>query len=191
MINERELIARSGSKCELCGSEKGLRVHEVQPAKNGDLEHCAYICETCESQYNDPSTIDPNHWRCLNKSMWSEVPAVQVLAYRMLHNIKDVDWTQDMIDMMYMDEEQLEWAEAAGIVKSGGIKHVDSNGVELQAGDTVVLIKDLKVKGSSMVAKRGTSVRRISLDHDNPKFIEGKVDGVRIVIITDYVKKSK
>ena len=52
-----------------------------------------------------------------------------------------------------------------------------------------VLIKDLKVKGSSMVAKQGTAVRRISLDHENPKYIEGKVGPTQIVIITDYVKK--
>ena len=43
------------------------------------------------------------------------------------------------------------------------IVHRDVNGVVLQAGDSVVLIKDLKVKGSSMVAKQGTAVRRISL----------------------------
>ena len=51
------------------------------------------------------------------------------------------------------------------------------------------LIKDLKVKGSSMVAKQGTAVRRISLDRENEKYIEGKVGPTQIVIITDYVKK--
>jgi alkylphosphonate utilization operon protein PhnA len=51
-------------------------------------------------------------------------------------------------------------------------------------GDSVVLIKDLKVKGSSIVAKQGTAVRNIRLDHDNAEFIEGKVDGQTIVIIT-------
>jgi protein PhnA len=55
-------------------------------------------------------------------------------------------------------------------------------------GDSVVLIKDLKVKGSSMVAKQGTAVRNIRLDHDNAEFIEGKVDG-QTIIITQYVKK--
>ncbi len=52
-----------------------------------------------------------------------------------------------------------------------------------------VLIKDLKVKGSSMVAKQGTAVRNIRLDHENAEYIEGKVDGQQIVIITQYVKK--
>ncbi len=70
------------------------------------------------------------------------------------------------------------------------IIHKDVNGVVLSAGDTVVLIKDLHVKGSSMIAKRGTAVRNISLDRDNAEYIEGKVDKQTIVIITAYVKKS-
>ena len=53
----------------------------------------------------------------------------------------------------------------------------------------MVLIKDLKVKGSSMVAKQGTAVRRISLDRENAQYIEGKVGGQTIVLITEYVKK--
>ena len=69
------------------------------------------------------------------------------------------------------------------------IIHRDSNGVILEHGDSVVLIKDLKVKGSSMVAKQGTAVRNIRLDHENADYIEGRVDGQTIVIITQYVKK--
>jgi protein PhnA len=67
------------------------------------------------------------------------------------------------------------------------VTHRDSNGVILEVGDSVVLIKESK-KGSSMVAKQGTAVRNIRLDHDNAEFIEGKVDG-QTVIITQYVKK--
>lgn len=58
----------------------------------------------------------------------------------------------------------------------------------LQAGDTVTLIKDLDVKGSSLTAKRGTAVRNIGLT-SNPEHIEGRVDGQRIVILTKFVKK--
>jgi len=46
------------------------------------------------------------------------------------------------------------------------------------------------VKGSSMVAKRGTAVRGISLVRDNPEQIEGRVNGQQIVILTKFVKKS-
>ena len=143
------------------------------------------------SQFDDADARDANHWRCLNDSMWSTEPAVQVMAWRMLQRLKAEGWPQDLLDMMYMEEEVKEWAKAAGDAKdkSNAIVHRDSHGAILEAGDNVVLIKDLKVKGTSMVAKQGTAVRRISLDHENEKYIEGKVDGQHIVIITDYVKK--
>jgi protein PhnA len=93
--------------------------------------------------------------------------------------------------MLYLEDEDLRFAKETGehLDESERIIHRDSNGAILKAGDSVVLIKDLKVKGSSMVAKQGTAVRRISLDRDNPKYIEGKVGPTQIVIITDYVKK--
>ena len=123
--------------------------------------------------------------------MWSEVPAVQIMAWRMLTRLKTEGWPQDLLDMLYLDEETLAWAKASGLgeTASDKIVHRDSNGVILETGDTVVLIKDLPVRGSSMVAKRGTAVRRISLDHDNAEHIEGKVDGIQIVILTKFVKK--
>ena len=68
--------------------------------------------------------------------------------------------------------------------------HKDANGAVLANGDTVVLIKDLPVKGSSMVAKRGTAVRSIRLVRDNAEQIEGRVNDQTIVILTQFVKKS-
>ena len=67
-----------------------------------------------------------------------------------------------------MEDEELSFAKESGdhLSESEKIIHRDVNGVILEAGDSVVLIKDLKVKGSSMVAKQGTAVRRISLDHE-------------------------
>jgi protein PhnA len=93
--------------------------------------------------------------------------------------------------MMYLDEDTLSWAKATvqAAESENNIVHRDVNGVVLQAGDSVVLIKDLKVKGSSLVAKQGTAVRRISLDRDNAEYIEGKVGPTQIVILTKYVKK--
>ena len=73
--------------------------------------------------------------------------------------------------------------------ESEKVVHRDVNGNILENGDSVVLVKDLKVKGSNLVAKQGTAVRRISLDHENAEYIEGKVDGQHIVLVTKYVKK--
>ena len=83
------------------------------------------------------------------------------------------------------------WSASAEEEEDTAAEVKDANGNPLQDGDDVIVIKDLKVKGASFVAKRGTAVRRISLVHDNPEHIEGKVDGQQIVILTKYVKKAK
>ena len=191
MSIERELKKRSNSKCELCGNGDDLQVHVLAPSKAESLDKAIYVCKTCVSQIEDPEITDANHWRCLNDSMWSEHQAVQVSAWRMLSRLKGEGWPQDLLDMMYLEEDVLDFAKATGEGEdtSDKLVHRDVNGVVLQTGDSVVLIKDLKVKGSSMVAKQGTAVRRISLDHENDKYIEGKVGPTQIVIITDYVKK--
>ena len=190
MSLEKDLQQRSDNKCELCGNEENLSVFEVPNSPANVADTNILICSTCQEQIEDPEKVDSNHWRCLNDSMWSTVPAVQVMAWRMLNRLKTEGWPQDLLDMMYLEDETKEWAKTGTEEeKTTTLVHRDSNGVVLEAGDSVVLIKDLKVKGSSMVAKQGTAVRRISLDHENEKYIEGRVDGQQIVIITDFVKK--
>jgi len=192
MSLENELRARSGSTCELCNATDNLKVYEVPPISTGGVDGSLLACATCIAQIENPDAIDTNHWRCLNDSMWSEFKAVQVVAWRMLSRLRNEGWPQDLLDMLYLDEDVLKWAQATGegLDDSEKIIHRDVNGVVLEAGDNVVLIKDLKVKGSSMVAKQGSAVRRISLDPENAEYIEGKVDGQHIVIITKYVKKT-
>jgi len=187
----KELQDRSGNQCELCGATHELTIYEVPPISTGGVDGSVLVCETCKGQIEDSETTDANHWRCLNDSMWSEFRAVKVVAWRMLHRLKKEGWPQDLLDMMYLEDEELRFAQATGehLDESEKIIHRDSNGAILQAGDSVVLIKDLKVKGSSMVCKQGTAVRRISLDNENAEYIEGKVDGQNIVIVTKYVKK--
>lgn len=187
----QELQDRSGNQCELCSSTNNLKIYEVPPISTGGVDGSILACENCIHQIENPDATDANHWRCLNDSMWSEFRAVKVVAWRMLSRLKSEGWPQDLLDMMYLEDDDLRFAQATGehLDESEKVIHRDSNGAILEAGDSVVLIKDLKVKGSSMVAKQGTAVRRISLDRENAKYIEGKVDGQHIVIITDYVKK--
>ncbi|MDL2255569.1 alkylphosphonate utilization protein [Parabacteroides sp. OttesenSCG-928-G06] len=64
----------------------------------------------------------------------------------------------------------------------------DSNGAELMDGDSVTVIKDLKVKGSSMVIKRGTKVKSIRLT-DVPEEVDCRIDGSSIVLKTCFLKK--
>lgn len=191
MSLERELNKRSGSQCELCAATENLKVYQVLPTKKGGLDESILACSTCIHQIENAGNEDLNHWRCLNDSMWSEHTAVQVVAWRMLSRLRKNGWPQELLEQMYLDEETLTWAQATGEGEDeeNKVTHRDVNGVILETGDSVVLIKDLKVKGSSMVAKQGTAVRNIRLDHENAEYIEGRVDGQTIVIITQYVKK--
>jgi len=108
------------------------------------------------------------------------------MAWRMLRRLSTEGWPQDLLDMLYLDEAILIWAEAVGEETSslGEIRHVDANGVVLEVGDTVTLTEDLNVKGANFMAKRGTAVRGISLVFDSPERVEGRVNGQQIVIRT-------
>jgi len=186
-----ELKGRSGNACELCGATSELNVYEVPPVSTGGIDGSILACATCVGQIENPDTMDANHWRCLNDSMWSEYDAVKVVAWRMLARLKSEGWPKDLLDMMYLEPEALDWAKATGegLAESEKIIHRDVYSVRLENGATVVLRKDLKIKGSSQVAKQGTAVRRISLDRENAEYIEGKVGPTMTVIITKYVKK--
>jgi len=64
----------------------------------------------------------------------------------------------------------------------------DSNGTELLNNDSVTLIKDLKVRGSSIVLKRGTKVKSIRLTDDHEE-VDCKIDGTSFVLKTCFLKK--
>ena len=115
-----DLQERSGSKCELCGSTEGLEIYEVTPVSTGGLDGSVLACNTCKSQIENPDSMDSNHWRCLNDSMWSEHDAVKVVAWRMLNRLKSEGWPQDLLDMMYLEDEVLAWAKATGEGQDAG-----------------------------------------------------------------------
>lgn len=190
---EKKLHERSGSACEFCDSKVNLRVYQVPPVSS-DADKSILVCQTCFEQINDIEKRDANHWRCLNNSMWSTVPGVQVMAWRLLNELRHEGWPNDLLEMLYLDDETLTWAKSTlqgeENVPDEKVIHKDSNGTVLQTGDTVVLIKDLDVKGGGFTAKRGTAVRSISLVENNASQIEGRVSGQQIVILTQYVKKS-
>lgn len=192
MSIETELLARNGNQCELCNAPDNLAVYEVPPTCDGSSDQCVLLCSTCLEQIEYPEKMDIYHWRCVNDTMWSQVPAVQVMVWRVLQRLSAEGWAQDLLGMLYLDEETLDWAQATGEGKHEDeiVKHLDSNGTLLTTGDTVTLIKDLNVKGANFTAKRGTIVRNISLVADNPEQIEGKVSGQQIVILTQFVKKA-
>ena len=188
----KELARRCKSHCELCGENTSLAIFEVPPVANPAVEKCVLIWESCRLQVSEEEKLKVNQWHCLNETAWSEVPAVQVLAYRLLKKMDSEAWAQDLAEQLYLEEEILEWAEeeldgpSASAEETG---HKDSNGVTLYEGDTVCVIKDLDVRGASFVAKRGTTVKGIHLC-TNPEHIEGRVNGTKIVLKTCFLKKS-
>jgi protein PhnA len=119
--------------------------------------------------------------------MWSTIPAVQVIAYRILNKISKEGWPQDLLDMLYLEDDVKDWAEL-GINNENTIITKDSNGTILKKGDSVTLIKDLEVKGANFTAKRGTILKNIMLTDDSEN-IEGKINGTRIVLKTCFMKK--
>ncbi|NOY63752.1 MAG: PhnA domain protein [Gammaproteobacteria bacterium] len=192
MNSEEILLQRCNAACELCSADAGLAVYEVPPVDQPEVESSIMICNLCRAQINDAASMDANHWRCLNDSMWSSVPAVQVMAWRLLKRLCAESWAQDLLDMLYLDEAHQQWAEAA--VDDSSDDHdrqptLDSNGSALENGDSVTLIKDLVVKGANFTAKRGTTVRNIALT-SNPEQIEGRVNGMRIVLLSCFLKRS-
>lgn len=189
---EDRLLQRSEKKCELCGSETTLKVYEIPPQEYAVEETCILICEKCLSQIEKKEELDPKHWNCLTTSMWSEVPAVQVVTWRMLNRLRNESWAADNLDMMYLTDESLLWAKASGDHENDGSVnlHRDSNGAQLLHGDTVVLTKSLDVKGSTINAKLGTVVKHIRLVPENTEQIEGKIEGQTIVILTKYLRKQ-
>ncbi len=191
----KELLERAQHQCELCTASDSLELkvnlstYQVPDSPRNIKDTAIIVCANCKNQLENEDAIDPNHWRCLNDSMWSTVPAVQVVVYRMLDHLKPHGWSVDLLDMMYLEDDTRQWAED-GIHRGPKIIHKDVNGNILQQGDSIVLIKDLDVKGANFIAKRGTPVRNINLVHDNANQIEGRVGDQHIVILTQYVKKT-
>lgn len=192
MSLENQLLSRSGGKCELCTSTDNLSVYEVPPVSISNIDNSIYVCEVCKSQIEKREQLNPSHWRILSETMWSEFPAVQVVAWRLLSRLRNESWAADNLEILYLDDETLTWAKKTGDHEQEGTVefHQDSNGTRLYEGDTVVLIKTLDVKGSSLNAKLGTIVKNIKLVQDNTEQIEGKIEGQTIVILTKYLRKG-
>ena len=192
MSFDSTLATRSNKQCELCGASASLSSYSVQPQTSANETNTFLSCDICLEQLEGKVALDTNHWRCLASAIWSEVPGVQVVSYRLLYQLSTESWAQDLLDSMYLDDETLAWAKAGLQEDASGTDDapIDSNGNRLEAGDSVVLIKSLDVKGSTINAKMGTVVKNIRLVENNNTQIEGKIDGQVIVILTKYVRKQ-
>jgi protein PhnA len=191
MTLENQLLTRSNNACELCNATDNISIYEVPPANGKSADTCIMVCKKCLAQLDKKEELDAAHWNCLTTSMWNEAPPVQIVAWRMLNRLRNQSWAADSLDMLYLDEEKLAWAKATGDHENDAAVdlHKDCNGQVLQTGDTVVLIKSLDVKGSTLNAKMSTVVKNIRLVENNTEQIEGRIEGQTIVILTKYTRK--
>ena len=177
-------MANRSSICELCSSEDSVTLVEL-PVSDASEEQSVYLCENCNTQIESGS-LDETHFNCLNDAMWSEVPAAKIMSYILWNRLG----RQDMVEMMYLEEDELKLAQQAVNAEANKLVYKDANGVELHAGDSIVILKDLEVKGAGFTAKRGTTVTRIGLAPDDAGHVEGRVNGTKIFIKTEFIKKA-
>jgi protein PhnA len=184
-----ERLQRAEHKCEFCGEPSGLILLDVSDAP-AHLLSTVVTCGMCADQISTVGELDVKHWFCLNEAIWSEVPAVQVMAYRLLIRMGHESWAADLLDSLYLDEAILSWAKANLTHDAAHTQRtLDCNGTPLADGDSITLIKGLDVKGANFTAKRGTLVKSIRLG-DDPELIEGRVNGVAVFLKTCFIKKS-
>lgn len=186
MSIDAALLKRGNAKCELCGSEDGLAAYDVPPITLKSLDKSILLCSTCLEQIEHPDTIQPSHWRCLNDSMWSQTPAVQVMAWRMLNRLKGEGWPDELLEILYIEDDVKKWAMADLPVVDEPT--LDINGTPLSLGDSAIMTKDIFITGANFTAKRGAVIKNIALT-DNARQIEGTINGTRVVLGGRYLKK--
>lgn len=180
-----KLKERCDSSCELCTTDEAFSAYAVSPKSNDMIENEVALCAKCLSIIEGAEAGD--HWQCLGGSIWNAEPSVQALSYRILYGVKENEWANDILTSVELDEATIDWAVSA---YQKAEVHLDSNGTQLETGDTIVLTQGLNVKGANFIAPKGTIVRKIRLVPDNTDQIEGKVNEQTIVILTKFVRKS-
>ena len=187
-----ELMERSGGACEICEATADLSGHPVDGAEESvasgaDAE--VLLCGLCASQLPWEAELDRNHLYALQGSAWSPVPAVAVTSWRLLKRLEGETWAADLLEQLYLEEEVLAWAER-GLPGEREELPRDSNGAIINDGDSVTLIKDLVVKGANFTAKRGTMVKRVRVG-DDPTHVEGRVNGMSIMLKCCFLKRAQ
>ncbi len=179
-----KLAQRANNQCELCAQTESLSEFSIS-------DQAVLLCEICCNQINTPESLEPNHFRCLSNSMWSEFPEVQALSWKILNFLKEQSWASSLKEQLYLDDLAQSMVDELSVLEveeTNQSTTKDSNGATLNEGDSVTLIKDLVVKGAGFTAKRGTLVKNIRLTN-NPLHIEGKVNGSQIVLVSNFLKK--
>jgi len=185
MSIDNALLKRGDSKCELCKSDENLATYDVPPITQRNLDKSILVCSTCLHQIENAEEMQPNHWRCLNDSMWSEIAAVQVMSWRLLNRLNGLGWPDELLEMLYIEDDVKKWAMAD--MRPVDEPTLDINGVAFTVGCSAVMTKDRFISGANFTAKRGMVVKNIGLT-DKSTSIDGNLNGFRVVLGTGYLK---
>ncbi len=177
--------------CALCSAPDAAR-HTVLPVRSppDTLDLCAQCHDEVAGAQPDPTRLAR-----LRDTVWSGDVAVQIVSYRLLLRLPGEPWARELVEQVWLDDDMLAWAQAdpaaqgEAAASEVAIRPVDSNGAALAEGDSVTLIKDLDVKGGGFSAKRGTLVKSIHLT-DDAGLVEGRVNGMVIVLKTEFLKRA-
>lgn len=189
MAIQKVLEDRSNNECELCNSkETELQAYAIPPKDDSSPDNQIVVCKNCLDKIKADDYSNADYWRFATGTIWSEVPAVQAMSYKILTKLKETDWAAETLESVFLEDNIIEWANAEEELKQE--PHKDCFGALLSAGDNVVLTQNLNVKGTSFTAQKGTVVKNIRLVKDDSTHVEGKVNGTTIHILTKYVKKN-
>ena len=100
-----ELSARAGGQCELCAATGAGVPFSVGPESAETIATSVLLCSTCQSQLDGSEPLTTDHWRSLTDTMWSQVPAVQVMVWRTLRRLRHEGWAAEALDMLYLDDD--------------------------------------------------------------------------------------
>lgn len=114
----KDLARRAKSKCELTGAAGvPLRPYEVPPVPPmPELARTLLLSEACHTVLERPQQLAGRAWQCLAETIWSEMPAIQVVSWRMLNHLaKREDWAREVIEEVFLDPEVETWAKSTAL----------------------------------------------------------------------------
>ncbi len=176
--------------CLLCASTADLVQVTLEPRRTPADE--VTLCAACRLHLEGATLRDAAAAAFLRDTIWSTDEVTQALSWRMLSRYGGEAWATELLEQVWLDERLAAWAAAGLAAAAAGDEALmvrDSNGTPLAEGDAVTLIKDLEVKGAGFTAKRGTLVKGIHLT-DEAGMVEGRVNGITIVLKTQFLKKA-
>ena len=109
----KDLARRAKSKCELTGAAGvPLRAYEVPPVpQEPELDRILLLCEACHEAIARPAAVNSREWHCLGEAIWSDFPALQVVAWRLLNQLaaRD-DWARQVLEEASLEPDVEDWA---------------------------------------------------------------------------------